>query len=108
MRQYLFSLGIYPKYKGYRELLHAMQIVYGDFTTLYDVHNNIYVPVAEELHTTPHAIECNLRTVSARAYKVNKAELERVCRQPLNKPLSATNLILTACEGVALLVKDMG
>jgi two-component system response regulator (stage 0 sporulation protein A) len=85
----LYHLGITPSYRGYRQLVLALELLREDEDLLYQT-MNFYTTVAERNHSSCASVERNIRTLATRAWNVNPKLLKRVAGYPLkNKPANA-------------------
>ncbi len=100
--QVLRALGITPNYRGYRQLVMAVQLVLEDEDRFYSLKNEVYLPVANELHCNKHTVERNIRTLILRVWKENKNRLDKVAGYTLTEPPSPGELIAIIASYVRL------
>ncbi len=74
----LRRLGVCTTYKGYKATVLAITLALEDEDRLSSVTREIYAEVASRMNAKQSAIEKNMRTVVRRAWKINRADLERM------------------------------
>ena len=89
----LLSLGVTVNYKGCKQAALAVSLALEDENRLYCVTKEIYWKVADMLGCDRYDVERNIRTVSRRAWKVCRPELQTMARYPLPVPPSASEFI---------------
>ena len=70
-RPILLQLGITPNYKGYHQMLTALEIVDADPETLTLVTKRLYPSVTKRHHASWKQVERNLRTVTRVSWPAN-------------------------------------
>lgn len=89
----LRSLGITRLYKGYKQLHYAINIVVSNNDDQKLVIRHIFEEVAALTNCKWNAIERNIRTLSAHAWKINPSFLSEMAGHPLSSAPSASELI---------------
>lgn len=94
----LLRLGVTANYKGYLYILSAVELCLADRENLHLMTKYVYPKVARQYNTSWRAVERNIRTAGAIAWRRNRAFLEALARHPLDqRPGNAKLLaILTA------------
>ena len=75
--------GITRCYKGFQQTAHAICLVVHDESRLEAVTKKIYMETASHFHCKWTAVERNIRTAAARAWKVNRPLLFEMAGYPL-------------------------
>lgn len=89
----LQTLGVTATYKGRKQAALAIQLALEDEDRLERVTKDIYWTVADTVGCERPDIERNLRTVSHRAWNVNRAYLQTMARYELPAAPSASEFI---------------
>lgn len=89
----LRRLGITANYRGHRQLAIAVQLVLEDEDRLYAVQQEIYRPVAEIVQSNPGSVERNIRTVIARVWNQNRAQLNAFAGYEMTEPPKPSEFI---------------
>jgi len=84
------SLGITRCYKGYRQICCALRITTENPKTLNAIRKSVYMEAARQLGCSWTSIERNVRTLSARAWKMNPKLLSEMVGFPLSSRPAAT------------------
>lgn len=91
----LCQLGILPNHKGFFQTAYAVSLCMEQQERLLLVTKWLYPDVAEKYDTNWKAVERNIRTVSAIAWKRNRPLLESLAKRPFERrPRSAEFLAL--------------
>lgn len=86
-RTILMCLGITPNYKGFHQMLTALEIVEANPEALTMVTKWLYPATAKRHHANWKQVERNLRTVVNMAWRTNPTLLQEIAYIPLrNKP----------------------
>ena len=85
----LHSLGIMPSYRGYRQIILALELLLSNEDLLCDT-MDLYSKIAQLSNVTPGSVERNIRTLSERAWSINPELLRKIAGYPLDaKPTNA-------------------
>lgn len=87
----LHCLGITPSYRGYRQIILALELLRKNEDLLCDT-MDFYSKVADlsTSPSTPGSVERNIRTLAERAWMINPKLLEKIAGYPLDaKPTNA-------------------
>ena len=93
IRDTLRSLGITRCYKGYRHTAYAIRLAVEDEDRLEAVTKAIYMEIASHFDCQWTAVERNIRTAVARAWKVNRQLLCEMVGYPLACTPTASEFI---------------
>lgn len=86
-------LGITPNYRGYRQAAWAVQLALEDEERLCDLAKNIYKPIAQLFFCYPNSVERNLRTISRRAWTLQREHFQALAGHELPAPPTASAFI---------------
>jgi len=78
------SLGITGRYKGYRYIVHALELTVARNDRLEAVVKEIYMETADHFGCSWITVERNIRTVVSHAWQVNPGLLREMAGYPLN------------------------
>lgn len=76
-------LGITKRYRGYTQVLLAIELEMENEECLQNVTEQVYKVVAGRCSCDPSCVERNIRTVSHVAWKANRARLRTIAGYPL-------------------------
>lgn len=85
MEQMLYFIGLTPNYKGYRQLVQALQIAAEEPGSLELVTKWLYPAVARKCGTNWKAVERNIRTMIQIAWQTTPERLEVLSGYPVKK-----------------------
>lgn len=86
LRVVLRPLGLSGRYKGFRQLCCALELTAKEPERLNAVRESVCKEVAREFNCSWGSVDRNLRTIIARAWKVNPALLSEMAKDyPLTK-----------------------
>ena len=90
VEQMLYSIGLTPNYKGYRQLAQTLQIAEEEPEALEAVTKWLFPAAARKCGTNWKAVERNIRTMIGMAWQTAPEELERLSGYSLERrPRSA-------------------
>lgn len=89
----LCQLGIYPNYKGFFYTAYAVSLCIEQPDRLLLVTKWLYLDVAKKYGTNCKAVERNIRTVSAIAWKRNRPLLEFLAKRHLDRHLCPSEFL---------------
>ena len=89
----LQEFGITRCYKGYHHASYCIFLAVTDEYKLESVTKRIYSEAAVHFDCSWFAVERNIRTISARAYKVNPILLRQIAGYPLDSAPTASEFI---------------
>lgn len=92
LQQTLYHLGIYPRYRGYRQVILAVKLLCQDEDRLYQL-MSLYREIAVLSHTRASTVERNIRTLSERAWQTNPSYLMRLAGYPLDRRLTNSDFL---------------
>lgn len=78
IEQILYSMGLTPNYKGYRQLAQVLQIAVEEPEALEAVTKRLYPAAARKCGTNWKAVERNIRTMIGIAWQTAPEQLERL------------------------------
>jgi len=83
IHELLRTLGITCRYKGYKYLCHSICLILEDESRLEAITKEIYMPTARYFGCRWTTVERHMRTLAARAWRINAAQLSRIAGYPL-------------------------
>ena len=91
----LQRLGITKRYRGYTQVLFAIEMALENEECLQNVTERVYKVVASQCRCDPSCVERNIRTVSCLIWRKNRPLLEQLARGHLvQKPCTAQLLAI--------------
>lgn len=85
----IHRFGITPGYRGYRQLIAALELVMEDEDWMWNM-MKLYTEIGKRTHSNALAVERNIRTLCGRAWIVNPKLLEQTMGYPINgKPTNS-------------------
>ena len=78
MEQMLYSIGLTPNYRGYRQLVQTLQIAMEEPEALEAVTKRLYPAVARKCGTNWKAVERNIRAIIKIAWQTAPEKLEHL------------------------------
>lgn len=79
----LQRLGITKRYRGYTQVLFAIEMALENEECLQNVTERVYKVVASQCRCDPSCVERNIRTISHVAWKTNRTHLRNIAGYPL-------------------------
>ena len=86
----LRTLGITANYKGYKQAAWAIHLALDDERRLDDISKEIYQPIAQLFFCYINSVERNLRTVSRRAWTLQREHFQEIAGCDLPAPPTAS------------------
>ena len=86
----LRTLGITANYKGYKQAAWAIHLALDDERRLDDISKEIYQPIAQLFFCYINSVERNLRTVSRRAWTLQREHFQEIAGCELPAPPTAS------------------
>ena len=93
IQEILRSFGITPRYKGYKHITYAIYLAVTENDRLEAVTKEIYMETAAHFGCSWTAVERNIRTSVARAWKINPRLLSQMAGYPLAVSPTASEFI---------------
>ena len=93
LQDILRSLGINRCYKGFRHACYAIGLVLENEDRLENITKEIYMETAAHFGCKWTAVERNIRTPAARAWRTNAALLMQMAGYPLEKAPTASEFL---------------
>lgn len=96
----LYKLGISANYKGFSHTAYAVSLCMEQQERLRLVTKWLYPEVAKKYGTNWKAVERNIRTASATAWKRNRPLLESLAKRPLDRRLCSAEFLAVLFRAV--------
>ena len=93
IRKMLYCLGITQNYKGFDQMVFAIELCRKEPERLLLVTKWVYPDVARKYHTSWQAVERNIRTVNRIIWRENRPLLEHLAHRPLARKPCAGQLL---------------
>lgn len=88
----LQRFGLTPRYRGYRQLLIALDLLKEDEYRMYNT-KSFYAEIGTYSNSTATAVERNIRTLTERAWMINPKLLEEVAGYPMDYKPTNTDFL---------------